>query len=618
MTRASAARVLLERWLPAVVVTETFLLLAAWTWARCADPQVDFGREVYVPWRLAEGDVLYRDVHSVFGPLSPYLNAAAFRLLGTSIRSLSLVNLAVLAAIVVLMWMLLRRITTRLAATAGLVVFLCVFAFARPVRAGSFNFVAPYRHELTHGALLSLAALLLASRYLESARPALLAGCGAALGALALTKVEPFAATCGGVAAMIVAADPRPRAWARPLAVLAAGAAAVFVAAALALGLALPLGTALRGAGATFLTATSPGYVGTPFMRLSMGLTDLGGNLRALAWWSLVYAGWVAAGTGVALVLKRWRRVWGTAAAALLTFGALWPVWPRISWADAARPLPLVTVLVLLAYAWAARRATGAARLRPATVIGLAVYAGLMIAKIALTARTYHYGFALAPPAALLLVAGVLDWWPAALERRGWNGAVFRGAALGLLALFVHAHLQATAFQLSRQRHVLGEGADQVLGDERAAVLAAAATVLQGAAAPTDTVTVLPEGLLLDYVLRRRSASPYVDYMPSEVAHYGEPLLLEALRRSPPDWIVLVDKDTSNYGVRYFGQDYGVELMRWVSEAYEPWSLVGPPPFSGQGFGVALLRRRAATSTTRRSALERPDARRPRRTARGT
>ena len=117
MTRPSAARVALARWLPAVVVAETFLLLAAWTWARCADPQVDFGREIYVPWRLAEGDVLYRDVHSVFGPLSPYVNAAAFRLLGTSIRSLSLLNLAILAIIVVLMWTLLRRITTRLAAT---------------------------------------------------------------------------------------------------------------------------------------------------------------------------------------------------------------------------------------------------------------------------------------------------------------------------------------------------------------------------------------------------------------------------------------------------------------------------------------------------------------------
>ncbi|HEY8152081.1 MAG TPA: glycosyltransferase family 39 protein [Vicinamibacteria bacterium] len=597
--RAPRVRAAVVGWGPAVVLTETFLLLASWTWGRCADPQVDYGREVYVPWRLAEGDVLYRDVHSVFGPLSPYLNAAGFRLLGTSIRSLSLLSLAVLAAIAFLMWMLLRRITSQLAATVGVMLFLCVFAFSHTVRAGSFNFVAPYRHELTHGTLLSLLALLLASRHLECARAPALAACGAALGALALTKIELFVATGGGVAAMIVAADPRPRAWARRFAILAGSAAAIFMAAVLALCLVLPFGTALRGAGATFVTATSPGYIGTPFVRLSMGLTDLGQNLRALAWWSLVYAGWAAAGTMAALLLKRWRSGRWTAFMALLVLGALWPVWPRISWADAARPLPLVPALVALACAAALRRSEGAARLRQATVLGLAVYAELMIAKIALTARTYHYGFALAPPAALLLVAVVLDWWPADLERRRWNGAVFRGAALGLLALFVYAHLQATAFQLSRQRHALGGGVDLLLGDERAAVLAGAADVLKTSAAPGDTLTVLPEGLLLNYLLRRRSPSPYVDYMPSEVAHYGEPVLLTALQRSPPDWIALVDKDTSNYGVRYFGQDYGTGLAQWVVDAYEPWSLVGPRPFSGQGFGVALLRRRGAAAGAR-------------------
>jgi hypothetical protein len=90
--------------------------------------------------------------------------------------------------------------------------------------------------------------------------------------------------------------------------------------------------------------------------------------------------------------------------------------------------------------------------------------------------------------------------------------------------------------------------------------------------------------------------------MPSEVAHYGEPVLLAALQRSPPDWIALVDKDTSNYGVRYFGQDYGTGLAQWVVDAYEPWSLVGPRPFSGQGFGVALLRRRGAAAGARTGA----------------
>ena len=45
-----------------VIVAATGLALLAWTWRAWPDPLVDFGRELYVPWRLAEGDALFRDV----------------------------------------------------------------------------------------------------------------------------------------------------------------------------------------------------------------------------------------------------------------------------------------------------------------------------------------------------------------------------------------------------------------------------------------------------------------------------------------------------------------------------------------------------------------------------
>ena len=48
------------------------LAMLWWTWGRWPDVLVDFGRELYVPWRLASGDVLYRDVAYLNGPLSAY------------------------------------------------------------------------------------------------------------------------------------------------------------------------------------------------------------------------------------------------------------------------------------------------------------------------------------------------------------------------------------------------------------------------------------------------------------------------------------------------------------------------------------------------------------------
>ena len=52
------------------------------------DPVVDFGRELYVPWRITQGDVLYQDIAYFNGPLVPYINAAIFAVFGVGTLSL--------------------------------------------------------------------------------------------------------------------------------------------------------------------------------------------------------------------------------------------------------------------------------------------------------------------------------------------------------------------------------------------------------------------------------------------------------------------------------------------------------------------------------------------------
>src|SRR5580658_2104013 len=76
------------------------VLMLAGSWRRWPDPQIDFGVELYLPWRLANGAVLYRDADILYGPLSQYLNAALFRLFGPGFMVLVAANLLVFAAIV--------------------------------------------------------------------------------------------------------------------------------------------------------------------------------------------------------------------------------------------------------------------------------------------------------------------------------------------------------------------------------------------------------------------------------------------------------------------------------------------------------------------------------------
>src|SRR4029453_5512236 len=114
------------RWAGPITIALAGIAMTIWTWQTWADVLVDFGREVYVPWQLTQGGVLYRDIAYFNGPLSPYLNSVWFRLFGTSILTLVICNLAILAVLVALMYALLSRVSSYLGATAACLMLLVV------------------------------------------------------------------------------------------------------------------------------------------------------------------------------------------------------------------------------------------------------------------------------------------------------------------------------------------------------------------------------------------------------------------------------------------------------------------------------------------------------------
>jgi len=84
-TDAHAKGPLLKRTLPVLLPWAVFLLLLGISWNRWIEPYIDTGRELMVPWRLAHGERLYRDVHFHHGPLGPYLAAVTDGAAGASL-----------------------------------------------------------------------------------------------------------------------------------------------------------------------------------------------------------------------------------------------------------------------------------------------------------------------------------------------------------------------------------------------------------------------------------------------------------------------------------------------------------------------------------------------------
>ena len=97
---------------------------------------------------------------------------------------------------------------------------------------------------------------------------------------------------------------------------------------------------------------------------------------------------------------------------------------------------------------------------------------------------------------------------------------------------------------------------------------------------------------MINFLSARRNPSPYVNFMPPEVILFGEEKILDSLRAEPPDFAMVVHRDSSrSYGLRFFGRDFGRRIFAWIESEYCPVSSIGAPPLQDERFGIVLLKR---------------------------
>jgi hypothetical protein len=637
----------LANWQGPILIAVAAVAMALWTWGTWPDVLIDFGVERYIPWRLAEGEVLYRDISFHNGPLSQYFNAVCFRVFGSNLRTLVFCNLALLAALIWLLYYMFRQVGRRSAATAACLVFVLLFAFAQFVGIGNYNYVCPYAHEMTHGLLLSLVALVaawprgsnlpspsgrgvggeggagtrgqgLVARACQtvnasSPRPSPLpegegtlprvAACilsGLALGLVFLTKAEVFfaAALATGTALLVGLWFERPG-WRGAIVRVCCFSVGLVIPPAIAflcLASAMPARQAWLGTLGSWVVAVRSEVRDLPFYRMGQGTDRVWENALAMLRMTALYAV-VLVPAGVVGLLARRRGQYRTAIAAgafVVTVVLLWISRAEIDWFELARPLPLLILVAGIAVGacfWFHRHEPSAQR-RFVRQISLLVFALALLAKMFLNARVFHYGFVLAMPATLVLVVAAFDWVPVLIDRRGGFGWVFSASVAALLAVTGSVYLSVQSHWIAQKAQRVGSGGDAFWADVyRGVFVEAAAEQIAARAAPNTTLAVLPEGIMLNCLTGLRNPTSHLNFMPVELMLFGEDSMVESFKTHPPDLIALVHKDTSELGFQFFGRDYGRQLGDWIRENYRPWCQIGAEPLKTDEFGILLLER---------------------------
>jgi hypothetical protein len=272
-----------------------------------------------------------------------------------------------------------------------------------------------------------------------------------------------------------------------------------------------------------------------------------------------------------------------------------------VDWSDGFRPLtPFAALFALFAaMAWWRRRSSPEGG-RTALQLAFSVLSLALLLKIFLNVKVDGYGFALALPAMLLLVLALLDSIPTLIERWGGSGWAFRVVVTALLVSAGLGCLAVSERYSSRNTVQIGKGGDHFRADRARSSSRTAARLVEWVEAklpPRATLLVLPEGIMVNYLTRRVNPTRHLNFAPPEIAIFGEDRILEDLRAQPSDYVVLVHRDTREYGLPLFGTHYAPRLLQWVREDYEFVARVGAVPLVRERLrdgrsGFEVLRRR--------------------------
>ena len=250
-------------------------------------------------------------------------------------------------------------------------------------------------------------------------------------------------------------------------------------------------------------------------------------------------------------------------------------------WLDLGLPVPLLTALIIAVLVRESLKNPDALRSegRQFPLLIWAVFSLVLLGKTVLNTRLHHYGFYLAFPATLLCISVLVHDIPRVLAARwggGGGGRLFRAFASVVVLLLVGVLFGMSFLQYRAKSAAVGTGNDLLfirdpdLDPASDAIVRALGRIEEWV--PVDaTLLVLPEGAMFNYLARRRNPTRYVNFMPPELDALGEDNMLAALREEPPDFIMLVHKDTpSDYGVSLFGASpgYGQRIMEWVRANY--------------------------------------------------
>ena len=568
------------------------LSLLASSWRKWPDPLIDYGRELYIPWRLALGGKLFKDVDDLYGPLSRYFDAALFKVFGPGIMVLAIANLFIYGVILAILYNLFKKAWGIQAAFASCFVFVGVFSFSLLTSTSNYNFIAPYSQQVTHGFLVCLVLASLIPAWVNAATVKRSFWLGIIVGLTGVLKPE-FILTSGLILGGAFVYRIKLHGMPSVKSILGG-----------ALGVVLPT-FAFFFYFLSYLTLKNAAFAAcfawlngmfiwedelyAHVLNSFSGMDDPKLHFIAHGLATVKALGCVAAIAGASLGLKHITKLWVKHFLGCVFFLGIW--WfglKQVVWGNIGQCLlGLLGIYALFRVYRFMRCISGELEDKVVLRSVLILFALALMTRMVLNGRIYQYGFIQAAMAAMVITAALWDELPSILRLDRISRGYMMAWVGILLACGVGSTISQSQKLLEAKSLAISQGRDLFYSYPGGEIVKNFSDILFKK--PKDqTLIVIPEGIMVNYLSRK--ISPV-----SIAAFYTIPRLeadiLVNLKKNPPHWVVSITRDLSEYGVAHYGAkgNSGESLNHWVKANYHSYAIIGGDPLNADQFGGSIF-----------------------------
>lgn len=563
-------------------------------WLRWGNLIVDTPRELWLPLKLLEGKVLYKDLWYPFGFFPPYFLALIYKIFGVHINTLVGCGIGITLLTSVFIYKIARFFLDEVDCGITVLTFLFVLAFPYyQLYSGIFNFILPYSFAATFFILFVSASLYLFLKFISTASEKWLFFWSLSLSLAFLTRPEmSFPVWAGFVLSVIIFKFKNKSIKFLKL---------IFY-------LFLPLIISFSLYGLFFFkfdafAAFKEGIIGcfksgldTKIILKSTGLADIYTNsclaVKSLLFHLIIIL--LVVFSALFLNNKGRHRFLLFFPGISIIFLAYWLGITYLAGDLQYRCIPLLLLITLIGSAYKVIRFGDFKH--DLSILVLCLISLATLTRIFFNSTPFGYGFYLLIPGLVFYYIFFLKLEISLLKIYLPDYAQLVKKALipfFVLLILPYWYYSFSNYALRDLEITSAKGKIVCLNDRVAEYFWQTVDYLKANTLASDKVVVLPEGVSVNYFSGRDNPLRYYQFFALEPSGRDDAKIIQEFIRFDIDYIVIIARPAFEYGQGFFGIDFGKELYSWLHANYEPIKKFGAKSYLLRDFGIMILKNKS-------------------------